>query len=68
VSGSEPARAGEDPEKSSQTAQAIEEAQAADEGRMTEAQAAALLESMRDRDVRVPLIERRRAGPVSKDW
>ena len=47
---------------------AAEEAAAAREGRMTETQARALLESLRASEARVPLIERRGRGPVSKDW
>ena len=59
--------AGDKPEKPDETAQ-IAEAEAEKEGQMSERQAEALLQSMKDEEARVQLDERRAARRVYKDW
>ncbi len=59
--------AGEKSEKPDETAQ-IAEAEAEKEGQMSERQAEALLQSMKDEEARVQLDERRAARRVYNDW
>ena len=57
----------QDSQKKEQAAQ-IADAEAEKEGKMSERQALALLESMKDEEARVRLDERRAARHVYKDW
>ncbi len=62
---------GEQPEPTPDQQQAAEEAQAAEEGKMTEAQAKGLLESLKGEDTKVQLLkpgEKRAGGRVVRDW
>ena len=54
------------PDQNAQVAEA--EAEAEKEGQMSERQAEALLESMKDEEARVQLDERRATRHVYKDW
>lgn len=59
------------PEKPDAEAEAMAEQEAAEQGKMTERQAKALLESLKDEDERVRLLdpnERKRSGRVLRDW
>ena len=60
---------GEKPEQADANAEMAEaEAEAEQEGRMSERQAQALLQSMKDEEARVPLDERRPTRRVYNDW
>ena len=56
------------PDKNAQAAEAEAEAESEKEGQMSERQAEALLESMKDEEARVQLDERRATRHVYKDW
>ena len=56
------------PDKNGQVAEAEAEAESEKEGQMSERQAEALLESMKDEEARVQLDERRATRHVYKDW
>jgi len=61
-------QANEDESQGAEQPQDGEAPMPVEDGKMNAQQAAALLRSLQDEDAQIPLRQRRRAGPVLKDW